>query len=293
MSQYLFENIDPYVDTGVDLATDLNSWKDAIQSSHKGNARPSYAVAGTLWVNDTSSPWKVNVYNGTTDVEIGTMNATTSAFIPTISTPALFNSSVLPATTAFVQRALGNYASVVTVTTTPYNSSNTDYGKVLNCYGSASAINLPPSVTGASLSFYTATPLTFNRSGADFIVARPGEGTLTSATIPGATTGKLIGISGGWLLEVSGDGPRSLAANGYQKLPSGLIIQWGVATSLNAGEVRTITFPVAYPSGVKSPVCTGDGVDPAVGIAAIGTTTFQIRNAGTPAQNAYWTTFGY
>ena len=45
MTQYNFENIDPYVDTGVDLAADLNSWKDAVQSCHKGNTRPTYASA--------------------------------------------------------------------------------------------------------------------------------------------------------------------------------------------------------------------------------------------------------
>lgn len=36
----------------------------------------------------------------------------------------------------------------------------------------------------------------------------------------------------------------SLAANGYQKLPSGLIIQWGFAATGSA----TITFPIAFPT---------------------------------------------
>ena len=57
MTQYNFENIDPYVDTGVDLAADLNGWKDAVQSCHKGSTRPAYAVAGTLWINDTANPF--------------------------------------------------------------------------------------------------------------------------------------------------------------------------------------------------------------------------------------------
>ena len=43
----------------------------------------------------------------------------------------------------------------------------------------------------------------------------------------------------------------SLAANGYQRLPSGLIIQWGSATFPNTGAGSTqinVNFPLAYPS---------------------------------------------
>lgn len=39
----------------------------------------------------------------------------------------------------------------------------------------------------------------------------------------------------------------SLAANGYQKLPSGLIIQWGTCTGITTSDV-VITFPIAFPT---------------------------------------------
>lgn len=39
----------------------------------------------------------------------------------------------------------------------------------------------------------------------------------------------------------------SIAANGYQKLPSGLIVQWGVATSSSAG-LATLTLPITFPT---------------------------------------------
>jgi hypothetical protein len=42
---------------------------------------------------------------------------------------------------------------------------------------------------------------------------------------------------------------QSLVANGYQKLPGGLILQWGLATS-GAGGNTLITFPITFPSGV-------------------------------------------
>ena len=43
---------------------------------------------------------------------------------------------------------------------------------------------------------------------------------------------------------------QSIVANGYQKLPSGLIIQWGAIPTVNAGV--TVTFPIAFPTACFS-----------------------------------------
>ena len=42
--------------------------------------------------------------------------------------------------------------------------------------------------------------------------------------------------------------PRSLATNGYQKLASGLIIQWGRKTNIADNATYDITLPIAFPS---------------------------------------------
>ncbi len=47
----------------------------------------------------------------------------------------------------------------------------------------------------------------------------------------------------------------SLAANGYQKLPSGLIIQWGNAYIPVNG--TTFNFSIAFPNSCASLVITG------------------------------------
>lgn len=45
----------------------------------------------------------------------------------------------------------------------------------------------------------------------------------------------------------------SLVSNGYQKLPGGLIIQWGTCTFGSAGTgLAAVTFPVAFPNAVFS-----------------------------------------
>ena len=45
-------------------------------------------------------------------------------------------------------------------------------------------------------------------------------------------------------------GASSLTTDGYEVLPSGLIMQWGRATSVNVNVNKTITFPIAFPSAI-------------------------------------------
>ena len=40
----------------------------------------------------------------------------------------------------------------------------------------------------------------------------------------------------------------SLATNGYQKLPSGLIIQWGYVSATTSVEPQSVAFPIAFPN---------------------------------------------
>jgi hypothetical protein len=50
---------------------------------------------------------------------------------------------------------------------------------------------------------------------------------------------------------------QSLSANGWQRLPSGLILQWG---SHAAGSLLAVTFPIAFPNAVFSVVGTATTV---------------------------------
>jgi microcystin-dependent protein len=83
MSQFDFGIIDPFVDGGVTLASDLNQWRNALYSMHRGATRPTYVVPGMVWCNDAAGPsnWIVNYYVGTTigDVALFNINTTTGA----------------------------------------------------------------------------------------------------------------------------------------------------------------------------------------------------------------------
>lgn len=58
-----------------------------------------------------------------------------------------------------------------------------------------------------------------------------------------------------WLLDLfSGTGQHVITQNGYQKLPGGVIIQWGLAT-VAAGN-NTVTLPLAFPTSMFTAVAT-------------------------------------
>lgn len=75
MSQFDIGDINPDDTTGTELADSLlEPWRDALHSMHRGSSRPSYAVGGMLWIDDSSTPWLLKLYTGNTDAVIGTVN---------------------------------------------------------------------------------------------------------------------------------------------------------------------------------------------------------------------------
>lgn len=56
-----------------------NDGKQALLNHHKGSSAPSYAEAGTIWLDDTSTPWKLKFYDGADWIVFATFNSTTNA----------------------------------------------------------------------------------------------------------------------------------------------------------------------------------------------------------------------
>jgi hypothetical protein len=82
MSQFDFATIDPNAKSGTQLAVDLNNWRDALHSCHRGAERPAYAQGGMLWVRETSSEqWDLMFYDGDTDFVLRSVNPTTNQLI--------------------------------------------------------------------------------------------------------------------------------------------------------------------------------------------------------------------
>lgn len=76
MAQYDFGTIDPNTKSGTALATDLNSYRNAVNSMHSGSAAPSYITAGMMWVDTTSADYKVKLYDGAQSITVAIIDAT-------------------------------------------------------------------------------------------------------------------------------------------------------------------------------------------------------------------------
>lgn len=70
MSQFDYGTIDPNTKSGTQLASDLNDFRDALYTLHSGSAAPSYATAGLLWADSTTSDYLVRINDGTDDIPL-------------------------------------------------------------------------------------------------------------------------------------------------------------------------------------------------------------------------------
>ena len=91
---------------------------------------------------------------------------------------------------------------------------------------------------------------------------------------------------------------QSVAVNGYQKLPSGLIMQWGIMPYTSDNANATITFPIAFPNNCVSIVPSIDTVSIGAGnwsVYAKTTTNFSANYSSTIANSAggYYIAIGY
>jgi hypothetical protein len=82
---------------------------------------------------------------------------------------------------------------------------------------------------------------------------------------------------------------QSLATSGYQKLPGGMIIQWGVSPNSSSSAAVTATFPIAFPTACASVVLTTGNTASQVAVQESRTTTgfnFSIWSTSTAARAA-------
>jgi len=137
------------------------------------------------------------------------------------------------------------------------------------------------------------------RSGSDSLSV---DGSIsTSLIIPIA--GAITAISNGansW--SISGTGAlaymqsfgASLATNGYQRLPSGLIIQWGYSVG-QVSNSNAVTFPIAYPNGLQSvtSMLNGGSNYPDTLVSASSTGFVWTRTTGSVGYAIHWMAIGY
>lgn len=188
---------------------------------------------------------------------------------PNFTTRPQFDDSKALATTEFVRRALGNCKGFVSV------SANTvltaaQVGSYVTSNVGAGAVNvgLPLLSSVAAGSMFTISHSSTSMasfavaiSGTDALVFEGLEGSAApyvmavGETLTVVSTGviwKIVASNGGRFLKHGGGFAAGAGVQGYQKLPSGTIIQRGSGATVDG--VGTVTFPVTFPTACRQVV---------------------------------------
>jgi hypothetical protein len=195
--------------------------------------------------------------------------------VPLAPTASTGTNTTQVATTAFVKNAVDAYDAALTVSTTQIET------------GAVTAVKLAAGVAESNLGF---TPV--QQGG--------GTGQLANKTYIGWSGSKLkaqvdSSDQGAFVMEPSFTGSnQSLSGSGYQKLPGGLIIQWGSFSQ--TGSSTTVTLPIAFPNAmlnVQQTIAGGASIS-APGVSFVNSQQFNsIRDAAVGNVGCYYLAIGY
>lgn len=91
-------------------------------------------------------------------------------------------------------------------------------------------------------------------------------------------------------------GTSSIAANGYSRLPNGLLMQWGSSPSIGQDSSGSVTFPIAFTTlyciQITPRAPTNNGGGGADNITANSTTGFTISHGADGTATFYWMAIG-
>ncbi|GHD59847.1 gp53-like domain-containing protein [Jeongeupia chitinilytica] len=171
------------------------------------------------------------------------------------STPAQFDNSTKMATMAALRRELGSYAGIKPEAATRVMTAS-DVGLLHGVTAGGITLTLPDKAglpDGASITFKaTVANSYFTIASVDGITISSGNApTSINVDVGEDATVTLFGagwvLTGGTVLRRLPSFGASFASNGWQKLPSGLIIQWGNLLN-GASNPTSATFPIAFPN---------------------------------------------
>jgi hypothetical protein len=169
------------------------------------------------------------------------------------------------------------------------NLGVSDFAKTLLDDPDAATARATLGATALGGALFTATDAATARQTLDMIV--------TTAEAQGWTNNTKA-ISPLRLVEALKGGNQSLSSSGFQRLPGGLIIQWGYSTTSGGG--TTVTFPFAFPNSCLTVVASVNAANNnrLVSTGNINTTTFPAyvfqANTGANTDATFnWIAIGY
>jgi hypothetical protein len=275
---------------------------DATWSSDNGG----YPKGAMLVKASGSGYWVCTADNNTTNPDGGSPAnwVDLGQVLSAVVTAAQFNNSTAPASTAFVQTALGNKAGASGSSGAgTYVISASQAGLQLYFSGGVTTVTLPLiSSVPAGSTFYiqAAVALTVNRSGSDTIFASAAG--QTSIPMPANSTLIVTANSFGWSVEGSArlqyDGLflSSFGTSSWDKSPNGRILQFGKTGTISANSQAVLTFPFTFPTAARAVILTKENSDvtneQTFDAAGLSTTGVTITNTSGVAGACWWMAVG-
>jgi hypothetical protein len=178
-----------------------------------------------------------------------------------------------------------------------------DAGKDLVMTG-ASAITItlpaPPGLLdGTKFSIYNAqNPEVTLAAGGGATIDHGGSGYSSLKILPGDTITVVLRQNAYWdtvggskAAGNFGIFKAALAGNGYQRLPSGLIMQWGTSGTDAGGNIG-VTLPLTFPNAFRNAQVTYNGASAAYFGASIVNNSYMVVTGASPSQTFQWTAIG-
>lgn len=231
------------------------------------------------------------------------LNSANLTGTPTAPTPAQFDNSTKLATTAFVQRASGNFSSAVV-----YNAAATltvaDCGRSIRLGGAGYNMTLPLAsavAVGSAIwmqhSGTVGSPINVVTQGGDIIDY--GEANVSTYPLNLGEDVVLVCVGVGAWGAVSGLGNMKyvlkalIASPGYQKYASGLIMQWGTVSVGAGATTASASFAVTFPTSAFFGYLTSPNVNTIVTTTGLTTAAISIASSQVGPFGVPYLAFGY
>ncbi|MDR6957451.1 phage-related tail fiber protein [Pseudomonas brassicacearum] len=223
------------------------------------------------------------------------------------ATAAQFDSSKLLVTTEFAKRMGVEWSNFNSVNASTVLGNASVGGVVSAASMTPISITLPPTgqiAAGAVIMVLSASvgAVTLLASGADLLTNA--SGVTVPVVLGQGDSALLTKVSGEWRLVGGSTSIRyaatfaaSFGSAGYQKLPSGLVLQWGAGVT-SAGGATTIALPITFPTAVMKVFVSASGTNsvPTVGVVAtnsVGINCYSGSTGAGKAENVQFLAVGY
>jgi hypothetical protein len=180
--------------------------------------------------------------------------------IPTAPTAAALTNTTQLATTAFVKNAGESFSTTTAIATTGALTT-TNLGQMLKITTAGTTQTFPavascPAGTSLSLASEFLVGSTLLKGSGAELLANPNGVTANTFTLGAGESVQFVSNGASWdALGYSAAFGASLGSGGYQKLPSGLIIQWVQGATIASGRA-TGSWPIAFPTAHLRSTCS-------------------------------------